>query len=80
MRDPEVAVGAACQLAYEYEDVGYEHISDMYNTYRECGERPPCTADQFEDLTFAALKLRREGKEYEEAEKELLAKHSKKKK
>lgn len=80
MRNVEDAVGAACQLAYEYDNVGIEHVSDMYRTYRDCGKRPPCSGGEFEDLVFAALKLRREGKEYEEAEKALLKKHSKKKK
>lgn len=80
LRNPEKAVGVACQIAFEYDNVGWEHVSDMYATYRECGERPPCSADDLGDLTFEAVRLRQDGKSYEEAEKELLEKYSKKKK
>ena len=78
MRDKKAAISVACQLAFDYEDCGQEHISDMYNTYRECGDTPPCSYDDLEDLTYEALALKKENKTWDEAEKILLERHSKK--
>jgi hypothetical protein len=60
--------GVACQIAYEYENVGNEHISDMYDTYE--GEAP-FSFDVLEDATYEALKLRKEGLSYDDALKKL---------
>jgi len=80
MRDKKAAIGLACQLAFEYDPCGDEEISDMYQTYRDCGDKPPCSADELQDLTYEALALKRENKGPEAAEKLLLEKHSRKKK
>lgn len=69
--DLDTAVGTAVQLAYEYEDVGCEHMSDMFNTFQECGEPEPCDFGTFEDMVAQALKCRKDGLDFEAAEKKL---------
>ena len=66
------AVGLALQIVYEYEDWTEEHVSDMFNTYAECGDTPPCTGDDLEDLCYEADALKKKGLTYNEAEKTML--------
>ena len=70
MVNKEDAIGLACQLAYEYENPGWEHISDMMATYED--EKPPCNGDELYDLTMKAIQLKKEGKSYSEAAKCML--------
>ena len=69
MANNKQAVGLACQLAYEYENVGWEHIDDMMATYED--ERPPCSGNDLYDLTMEAVKLKDDGKTYQQASKVL---------
>ena len=64
------AVGLACQLAFEYENPDWEHVSDMLATYED--ERPPCDGDTLHDLMNIAVKHKNEGKTYEETSKLLM--------
>jgi len=63
------AVELACQIGYEYENPGWEHISDMMATYED--ERPPCDGDTLYNLTMKAVALKKEDKSYKDAVKEL---------
>ncbi len=71
MRSKNGAIGLALQLAYEYENCGEEHVAAMIDTYTDSGEDPPCSYDELYGLMLKALKLRKEGKPYAQAEKEL---------
>ena len=44
------AIDLACQIVYEYEDWSDEHVSDMMQTYIDCGDPAPCTGDELLDL------------------------------
>ena len=65
----EDAISLALQLAYEYENPGWEHIEDMLACYED--EDPPCDGDDLNDLMTQGLKLKAEGKTFQEAHKEL---------
>ena len=67
------AVGLALQISFEYPDWGDEHISEMLQTYKHTGEPVPCNYTELQDLAVKADRLKREGKSYNEAEKELLS-------
>ena len=60
------SIGLACQLAFEYENPGWEHISDMIATYEESGEKPPCNGDTLNDLMLKAVAMKKEGKTFDE--------------
>lgn len=79
MRNLETACGVAAQIVFEYPGWGDEHVSDMYNTYRDCGEKPPCSGDELMDLTVAAERLKKSGLTYSETEKELMKQYLRKK-
>lgn len=66
------AVLLSLQIAYEYPDWGWEHISDMFATYKESGDKPPCTPDELHDLATKASRLKRDGMSFEEAEKAMI--------
>ena len=72
MKNKKNAIGLALQIAYEYDNPDWEHVSDMLATYED--EAPPCNGDELHDLMTAGLKLKKEGKTYQEAEKEMLKK------
>ena len=57
MKNRKMAVSLACQIVFEYPGWGDEHVSDMYQTYTDCGDRPPCTADELMDLCCEAEKV-----------------------
>ena len=59
------AVRLALQLAYEYENPDWEHVDDMIATYED--DRPPCTGNDLYDLMMKGVKLKGEGKSYQEA-------------
>ena len=61
------AVGLACQLAFEYENPGWEHISDMMATYED--EQPPCDGDTLNVLMNEAIRHKNDGKTYDETSK-----------
>jgi hypothetical protein len=69
----ETVVGLACQIAYEYPEWGEEHVSDMLRTYRENGEKAPCSGDELLDMTVKADALKKQGLKFAAAEKQLLA-------
>lgn len=71
MRNKEDAVKLACQIAYEYKDWGWEHISDMLATY-ERPERPPCNGDELYNLCNGATKHLKNGLSFEDAVKEMM--------
>jgi len=64
--DIEATIGVACQIAYEYEDWTQEHVSDMYNTYKETGEKPPCSYDELYDATSRAEIFKVKGLNFDE--------------
>jgi len=67
------AVLLALQIAYEYDDWGQAHVSEMLDTYDDSGEVPPCSYDELMDLTMIAAKHRREGRSFDEAEKLMMS-------
>lgn len=68
------AVLLALQIAFEYENWGPEHVSDMIDTYDATGEKAPCSYDELMDLTLIASKAKREGRSFEEAETLMISK------
>ena len=67
----QITIGLACQLGYEYENPGWEHIDAMLETYTDQGEPIPCDADDLYDFTMKAAQFKKDGKTFDEAEKEL---------
>ena len=64
MRSRKDAVSLACQIVYEYDNWGAEHVSDMMATYDACGDRPPCTGDELMDLCMAVAVHKKNGLSY----------------
>lgn len=64
------AIGLAVQIVFEYDDWGWEHISDMLSTYED-GDAP-CSADELYDLCQKANMLKTAGRTYQEVTTELL--------
>jgi hypothetical protein len=63
-------IGTALQLAYEYDEPGWEHISAMLDLDEDdTSER--LDGDDVNDMLQKALKLKGEGVSYQDAEKEL---------
>ena len=69
--DKAASVGLACQIAYEYENWGWEHISDMLATY-ERPEKPPCDGDTLYFLCNIATKHKKGGTDYHVAVKDMM--------
>jgi len=69
--DKAASVGLACQIAYEYENWGWEHISDMLATY-ERPEKPPCDGDTLYFLCTKAAQHKKDGLSFDDAEKEMM--------
>lgn len=57
----------AAQVVFEYPEWGDEHIQEMLATYRACGDKPPCTADQLEDACKLLQKQKDAGLNFQEA-------------
>lgn len=73
MKNKPEAVGLACQIAFEYEDWGDEHVYEMLQIYVHTGEKPaPCDYDELMALTCRAARLKKDGLDYAAAEAELL--------
>lgn len=51
----------AGQIVFEHPQWTSEHIGDMMATFRECGDTPPCTADQLEDACSLIQKQKESG-------------------
>jgi hypothetical protein len=64
-------VETAVQLAYEYENWGCEHVSDMFDVCRQDGP-PGFTEDDLYEAAMKAKKLKASGKEYTEAITEMM--------
>ncbi len=62
----EQAVGLSLQIVYEYENWGDEHVSDMIQTYKDCGDPAPCTGDMLLHLCEIAESHKSTGKSYQE--------------
>jgi len=65
------SIGLACQIAFEYEKWGWEHISDMLATY-EYPEKPPCDGDTLLYLCNTAAKHKKDGLDFKATEKEMM--------
>ncbi len=72
--DKAETIGLACQLAFDYENPGWEHVSDMLATYDETGEVAPCDGDDLHDMMLMAVSLKKEGLSYDEVEDKLRGK------
>lgn len=57
----------AAQIVFEYPDWDSAHISDMMATYRESGDKAPCTADQLEDACNLVQKQKSAGADFQTA-------------
>lgn len=57
----------AAQIVFEYENFGQEHISEMYQTYEESGDKPPCTFHELEDACYVIKRLKNEGLNFQDA-------------
>ena len=64
-------VGTALQIVYEYPNWGAEHIEDMYQAVKQ-GGRPKFSIDDLEDMTVKAARVKKTGKKWKDAEKELM--------
>ena len=62
----EELAGLACQIAFDYEGFGWEHISDMMATYED--NSPDFDADDLMNASNIAKKAKDLGMSYEEAE------------
>ena len=68
----KTTAGVATQLVFEYPGWGAEHVSDMYSTYEECGDEPPCEFYTFEDACAYAQKYKDQGLNYSEVQEKIL--------
>jgi len=67
------AVGLACQIVYEYNNWGWEHISDMLATY-ERPEKPPCDGDELMNFCNIAAVHKKNGLSWDDTVKEMMMK------
>jgi len=72
MKNNKKAIGLALQIVYEYENWGWEHISDMLATYEDT--KPPCDGDELHDLCVIADRHKKAGLSYDDALKEMTQK------
>ena len=72
-KQKEETVSMGCQLAYEYEGWGPEHIMDMLNIENDGGVvENPCDYDQLTQVAGEANKLKKEGLSFSEAVEKLM--------
>ncbi len=67
----EILIGTALQIVFEYPDWTDEHVSEMYATFKETGDRVNFSSTDLMDMATKADKLKAEGMSWDEAEKSL---------
>ena len=64
----ETMVLTGMQIAYEYPDWGFEHVTDMYDTFAATGRKVKFDVDDLHEATIKAQNLKEQGKEWRDAE------------
>lgn len=60
----------AAQIVFEYEDWGDEHVEDMFQTYADCGDKPPCpSSDHLKECCLLVQDEKDRGLDFESAVK-----------
>ncbi len=73
MKNKKYAVGLACQIVFEYEGWGDEHIMDMLATF-EPASSAPCTGFELQDLCGIAQRHKTAGLDCSATNKEMMRK------